>query len=473
MNSSASSLGFFSVTEEMLHSLMAEAMSRGGDYADIFFEYSTLEEMTLHDHKVTSGGSHVDYGAGVRVIKDSHTGYAFCETTALPSMMRAARSAAAIADSAPTPINNLNVTLVKGGCYYPTTYDWNEISFEKKRDFLLDLDARCCEADERVVSVMARITHSFDRSLFFNSEGDLACDSGPMTSVTLSVVMQDAGSIENNTASRSFRMGAEMLSEQLATELVEEAVGKCSRMFSSKKIKGGEMPVVMAAGGSGILLHEAIGHAFEADFNMKNTSIFSDSLGKKVCRSGINVVDDGTIMYNRGSVNIDDEGVPGQKTYMVRDGVLASYLHDRVTARHYGVSPTGNGRRESFRNYPIPRMRATYMENGACTAASIIEDVKRGIYVDSFSNGQVQIGVGDFTFYVKTGYLIENGRLTTPIKDVNVMGNGPQALADIVAVADDCRIDNGTWTCGKGQNCPVSCGMPTALVSRLTVGGLQ
>lgn len=472
MNNTAPYLQFFSVTKEMLHSLMSEAMSRGGDYADIFFEYSTLDEMTMQDHKVTSAGSHVDYGAGIRVIKDEHTGYAFCETTEMASMLRAARSAAAIADGMPSPVKCLDVTEVRGGHWYPSEYNWNDMSFEVKQDFLHSLDSRCYEADSRVVTVMARLSHSYDKSLFFNSNGEMAVDSGPIASVALSVVMQDGGAVENSTATRSFRMGAEMLSESLADELVKEVVEQCSRMFVAEKVKGGDMPVVMASGGSGILLHEAIGHAFEADFNMKNTSIFSDKFGKKICGSGINVVDDGTVMYNRGSVNVDDEGVPGQKTYIVKDGVLNSYLHDRITAAHYGVSPTGNGRRESFRNYPIPRMRVTYMENGNCTAESIIADVKHGIYVDSFQNGQVQIGAGDFTFYVKTGYLIENGRLTTPIKDVNVIGSGPQALADIVAVADDCRIDNGTWTCGKGQNCPVSCGMPTALVSRLTVGGL-
>jgi TldD protein len=232
------------------------------------------------------------------------------------------------------------------------------------------------------------------------------------------------------------------------------------------------MPVVMGAGGSGILLHEAIGHAFEADFNRKNISIFSDKLGKRICNEHINVADDGTIPFNRGSVNFDDEGAEGQKTYIVRQGVLDSYLHDRISARHYGVSPTGNGRRDTFRCVPIPRMRATYMEAGNVSEEEIIHTVRQGIYVDNFTNGQVQIGAGDFTFFVKSGYLIENGRLTQPIKDINIIGNGPRALADITLVADNPRIANGTWTCGKdGQSCPVTCGMPTALVSRLTVGG--
>ena len=254
--------------------------------------------------------------------------------------------------------------------------------------------------------------------------------------------------------------------------LAREAVDKTSILFKAVKPKGGEMPVVMGAGGSGILLHEAIGHAFEADFNRKRTSIFCDLFGKKVCNEHINVVDDGTIAFNRGAVNFDDEGVEGQKTYIVKEGILTSYLHDRISAKHYGVAPTGNGRRDTFRNTPIPRMRATYMEAGNMKEADIISTVKKGIYCDQFTNGQVQIGAGDFTFFVKSGYLIEDGKLTQPVKDINIIGNGPKALADITMVANNDKIDNGTWTCGKdGQSCPVTCGMPSALVSKLTVGG--
>ena len=217
-----------------------------------------------------------------------------------------------------------------------------------------------------------------------------------------------------------------------------------------------------------------MGHAFEADFNRKGQSVFSEKMGKKVCRSGINIVDDGTIEGNRGSLTFDDEGVPGQKTYMVEDGVLRSYLHDRISASYYGVAPTGNGRRESFRYNPIPRMRATYMESGTDgTREDIIASVRKGIYVDQFANGEVKIGEGDFTFYVRSGFLIENGRLTMPVKDINIIGNGPKALADIEAVGCDLALDNGSWTCGKEQSAQVCCGIPTVLVKNLTVGGAQ
>ena len=282
---------------------------------------------------------------------------------------------------------------------------------------------------------------------------------------------QHNGKTENNSASRSFRIGAELISDALIDELAAEVVRDMDARFEAVRPKGGQMSVVMGAGASGILLHEAMGHAFEADFNRKGQSIFSDKMGQRVCPPGVNVVDDGTILNNRGSGNYDDEGVPGQKTYMVTDGILTSYLHDRISAAWYGIESTGNGRRENFRYNPIPRMRATYMESGNADAESIIASVSEGIYVDQFSNGQVKIGEGDFTFFVKNGYLIENGRLTTPIKDINVIGNGPQALSDIVAVGNDLKIDNGTWTCGKEQSVPVSCGMPTVLISNLVVGG--
>ena len=262
-----------------------------------------------------------------------------------------------------------------------------------------------------------------------------------------------------------------MLTEELIEEVASEAAAKCKFMFTAKQPKGGEMPVVLASGASGILLHEAVGHAFEADFIRKGTSIFTDSLGKRICNKGINIVDSGLVQGNRGSLNFDDEGIPSQKTYLVRDGVLESFMHDRISANYFGVKSTGNGRREDFRFPPIPRMRCTYMESGDCEESQAIASVKKGIFVEDFSNGQVQIGEGDFTFFVKAGYLIEDGHLTQPIKDINIIGNGPQVLKDITMVCNNKEIANNSWICGKEQQCAVSCGMPTVAVSKLIVGG--
>ena len=234
------------------------------------------------------------------------------------------------------------------------------------------------------------------------------------------------------------------------------------------------MPIVMAAGSSGILLHEAIGHGMEADFNRKEISIFSDKLGKKVAEPFVTIVDDGTNANIRGSINVDDEGNDSQKTVLIENGILTSYMHDRVSAKHYKVKSTGSGRRQDFRNAPLPRMRNTYMLNGPHTKDEIIASVKNGIYAETFSNGQVFIGAGDFTFYVKTGYLIENGKLTKPIKDINIIGNGPEVLSKIVMAGDDFKMAEGGWTCGKnGQGVPVSMGLPSIKVSNITVGGIN
>jgi TldD protein len=305
----------------------------------------------------------------------------------------------------------------------------------------------------------------------YNSLRELKYETRPMCVVGLTAIFQQDGKTENKSVSRGFRAGVEMLSDSLVEEMAAQVVKGVDDRFAARRPKGGQMPVVMGAGASGILLHEAMGHAFEADFNRKGTSIFSDRMGQRICAEGIQIIDDGTIRGDRGSLNFDDEGVPAQKTYMVEDGILTSYLHDRISARHYGVSPTGNGRRESFRYAPLPRMRSTYMESGNADPADIIASVRKGVYVDEFSNGQVKIGEGDFTFFVKSGFLIEDGRLTAPVKDINIIGNGPEALRDIVAVGNDLVIDPGAWTCGKEQSVPVSCGIPTVLVKNLTVGG--
>lgn len=472
MNYSHELFDFFRVTVEDLNKLITVALSAGGDYADIYFEHTTANELALRDGEVNAAGSHIDYGVGIRVLSGDKTGYAFTEITNMEEMLRAASTASKIASGEIISKGPANVTVSKTANYYPVINDWNRTAISNKIPFLQKLNSAIFSSDTRVNKVMGRISDSTTEILFFNSLGEIFTDYRPMATMTVLCVMEENGRFENASVSRSYRMGSEFLTDNLIKEISEEAVSRCAFLFEAEQPKGGEMPVVMGSGSSGILLHEAIGHAFEADFNRQNISIFSDKLGKKICNEEISVVDDGTIKWNRGSVNIDDEGIPGQKTYMVKDGVLNSYLHDRISASFYNTAPTGNGRRESFRYMPLPRMRATYMENGKSKEIDIIKSVKKGIFVDNFSNGQVQIGAGDFTFFVKSGWLIENGKLTKPVKDFNIIGNGPEALSNIVAVANNFRIDNGSWTCGKEQYCPVSCGMPSVLISSLNVGGI-
>lgn len=465
-------LNHFKVTIKDLESIMSVAMERGATYADIYFEHAYSNNVRLIDNNVDNASSNIEYGAGVRVVVGDQTGYAYTETASVDDLLKAARTANRIASNG-EKYNNVNIKELITPNRYPIIQHWEDKSLLDRKPWLEKLNNRIFELDSRVKKVAITQGDGTSDILFFNSEGNIFSDCIPMAMLSATCVMEDNnGRREQAGSSRSFHIGYEFLTDELIEELAQEVVSRTSILFEAKKPKGGEMPVVMGAGGSGILLHEAIGHAFEADFNRLGTSIFSDKLGKKICNPLINVIDDGTIPHNRGSINFDDEGVESQKTYIVAEGNLNSYLHDRISARHYGVKPTGNGRRESFRYTPLPRMRATYMEAGPHSEEEMIAEVKHGVYVDVFSNGQVQIGAGDFTFYVKSGWLIENGQLTTPIKDINVIGNGPEALAAISMVGNNPKIDNGTWTCGKeGQSCAVTCGMPSVLVDKLTVGG--
>lgn len=468
----SSAMNHFGVSEEDMKKVLTAALEKGGDYADLFFEHTFNNYVGLQDGEVNQCSSNIDFGMGVRVLVGDQSGYAYVENVTLDEMLKAARTAARIASGSKghNPVGLTEKTLKKN--YYSIVTPWEDVILKDKMPYLQKVNDKIFSLDKRVRKVQAFLNDSTSHILFCNSDGVMYYDYRPMVSLGAVCIMEEDGKMENSYAARAYRKGFEFLTDDLVDIISREAVERTAILFKAVKPKGGEMPVVMGAGGSGILLHEAIGHAFEADFNRKNVSIFSDQLNKKICNEHITVIDDGTIPANRGSVNFDDEGAEGQKTYLVKDGVLTSYLHDRISAQHYGIAPTGNGRRESFRNVPIPRMRATYMEPGSLKEEDIIASVKKGIFVDQFTNGQVQIGAGDFTFFVKSGYLIEDGKLTQPIKDINIIGNGPKALADITMVASNAKIDNGTWTCGKdGQACPVTCGMPSALVSKLTVGG--
>ena len=501
----------FGVTADQLRALVAEGLRGGGDWCDLYFEDTAYHDLLLRDGEVASGGYHVDYGCGIRVLKGEKTGYAYAETTDYPSLLAAAKAAGAIANTkgvpppvtpcghkplsdfcctkVPGPAGPLMRTSLRSTChastaadavtaavggadYYPEVLPWEEAEAAPFVAFLKRIEAGIRARDSRALKVVAILSYSVSDVLMYNSLGELTADHRPLGSISVQVVFRQGDRTENNNVSRSLRTGAEFINDEVLEDLVARAVEGIDARFEARRPKGGRMSVVMGAGASGILLHEAMGHAFEADFNRKGQSVFSDKMGKRVARKGINILDDGTLPRSRGACNWDDEGVPGQKTYMVTDGVLTSYLHDRISAGFYGVAPTGNGRRESFRYNPIPRMRATYMESGADgTKEDLIASVRKGIYVDQFANGQVKIGEGDFTFYVKSGYLIEGGRLTMPVKDINIIGNGPQALADIKAVASDLKVDEGTWTCGKEQSVAVSCGIPSVLIGTLTVGG--
>jgi TldD protein len=472
-DSAESYLNHFEVTKELLQKVISAAMEKGADYADLFFEHTLENYSSLEDGKVNSAYSNIGFGVGIRVLKGEQTGYAYSENVSPEAMLKAARTAANIADSS-AKFSPVKINEYLSPNYYPIKTSWEDTSVKDKIPFIQRMNDNVFAADKQVIKVNAVLGDSTSYILFFNSDGELAWDYRPMVLLYGVCIMEKNGQVENFFVGRSHRMGSEFLTNELIDELSKEVVTKTSLLYSATKPKAGEMEVVMGAGESGILLHEAIGHAFEADFNRKNTSIFADKMGKKVAEDFVKIVDDGTLQGKRGAINFDDEGNPTEKTVIVNNGILTSYLHDRISAKYYKVNPTGNGRRQDFRNIPIPRMRCTYMENGPHKRDEIIASVKNGVYVESFSNGEVNIGQGDFTFFVKLGYLIENGKLTKPIKDFNIIGNGPQALADMVMVGDDLEINNGIWTCGKdGQGAPNSMGIPTVKIKKLTVGGIN
>lgn len=462
---------YFNVDKGDLTKIIAIALEKGGNYADLYCEHTIINSLSLQDGIVNRADTHIDYGVGIRVVSGDRQGYAFVENIVLEEMIKAARIASQIANG-PTVIPSVKIEKKYFGNYYPIPNLLKRVSVKTMVPYLQKLNNRIFELDKRVIKVNVFLRDSISYILYYNSEGILCQDVRPMVQLACSCTMQQGDKIENAYTSRAARNDVSFITDTLVEEIAQEIVGITNRLFEAIRPQGGEMPIVMGAGSSGILLHEAIGHAFEADFNRKNISVFADKLGKTICDKHISVVDSGCINYDRGCINFDDEGIASQKTYIINEGRLTSYLHDRISAQYYNVEPTGNGRRQSFRYVPIPRMRCTYMENGDYSEEEIVASVKKGIYVDNFTNGEVKIGVGDFTFFVKLGYLVENGKLTDSIKDINIIGNGPKALMDIVMVGNNLKIDQGGWTCGKdGQSCPVSHGLPSVLVKKLTIGG--
>ena len=461
----------FGVTEELIRRTLAEALSRGGDHADVYFQHRVASDVGLEDGEVNRAHASVELGVGVRVVKGDQTGYGYTEDLALPSLVECARTAATIAEGPGRDVPALHVGK-RLPDRYPLVRPWEDVRPEEKLPLLTALNARAFAADPRVRKVNVFLRDESGAILMADSSGRMVEDRQPMTLLFLSLLAEDGGRREQNGYNVAGRAGFEFYTPERLDRVVREAVARTAVLFEAGPPPAGEMPVVLAAGSSGILLHEAIGHGMEADFNRKGVSIYADKIGKRIAQPFVNIVDDAANPGARGAINVDDEGNPAGTTRLVDEGVLATYLHDAISARHYGVAPTGNGRRESYRHAPLPRMRSTYMLPGPHRTEEIIRSVKRGIYCQNFSNGQVNIGAGDFTFYVKNGYLIEDGKLTRPVKDVNIIGNGPEALLKVDMVSDDLAIDEGGWTCGKdGQSVPVSQGLPTVRVSSMTVGG--
>jgi len=462
---------WFGVDQATTVRVMSELTANGADAADLYFQHTRSNSLKLEDGIVSNASSSIQQGVGLRVVIGEQTGYAFTEDLTIPSMLAAARTASAIASGgevvAPQAFNPL-----ASGDLYTTAVPWSDIGIDQKLPVLKFVEEKAKSMDPAINKVSVNWGDADERVMIATLDGRLVTDNRPMTRVTVVVTASKGGETQTGFANIAAREEFAWHSEERLTAMVREAVDRTLIQFEARRPVAGEMPVILASGASGILLHEAIGHGMEADFNRKGTSIYSDMIGKKVAEPFVTIVDQATIPRERGALNYDDEGNRAGRTVLVEDGILKSYLHDQISAQQYGLSPTGSGRRESYKYAPMPRMSCTFMEDGPHTKDEIIAAVDHGIICETYRNGEVRIGAGDYTFYVKNGWLVEKGKITAPIKDVNIIGNGPESLQRITMVANDARLDTGGWTCGKnGQRVPVSQGIPTVLVSKMTVGG--
>ncbi|HID46866.1 MAG TPA: TldD/PmbA family protein [Chromatiaceae bacterium] len=464
-------LSWFNVDEAVMRRVMSELSAHGADTADLYFEHNQGNSIAMEDGIVSSARSWIDQGVGLRVVVGDQTGYAYTEDLSVEAMLKAARTAAAIAKgSKAVPPQHFNAS--RAGDMYRIAMPWSDVKIDDKLARVRKLESLARHQDAAVKKVTINWSDYDQKVVIATLDGRVVADYRPMTRLWCTVTAEKKGVQQSTSANLSGRYGMDHYTDDRLQALAKKAVDNTLVLFDARRPEAGEMPVLLAAGASGILLHEAIGHGMEADFNRKGTSIYSDMLNKKVANPHVTIVDQGTLAYERGALNYDDEGNPAQRNLLVENGVLRGYLHDSISARHYKVPPGGSGRRESYRHAPMPRMTCTLMENGPHSRDEMIASMKKGIVAETYTNGQVSIGAGDFTFYIKNGWLVENGKITAPIKDCNIIGNGPQVLRDITMVGNDSRMDTGGWTCGKnGQSVPVSLGMPSVLVSKMTVGG--
>jgi TldD protein len=464
-------MDWFGVDQKIVARVMSELTARGADAADLYFQHARSNSLALEDGIVSNASSNIQQGVGLRVVIGEQTGYAFTEDLALPSMLAAARTASAIAAGS-RAVAPQSFAAKDMGRLYTTTVPWADVGIDQKLPVLKFVEAHAKSLDPAVEKVSVNWGDGDERVMIATLDGNLITDHRPMTRVTVLVTAKKGDEVQSGYSNIAAREEFGWYTEERLKTMVQEAVDRTMILFDARRPPAGEMPVILAAGASGILLHEAIGHGMEADFNRKGTSIYTDMIGKKVAEPFVTVVDQATIPRERGALNYDDEGNRAGRTVMVENGVLKSYLHDQISAKQYDLKPTGSGRRQSYKFAPMPRMTCTFMEDGPHTNEEIVEAVDHGIICETYTNGQVQIGAGDYTFYVKNGWLVEGGKITAPIKDVNIIGNGPESLKRITMVANDARLDTGGWTCGKnGQRVPVSQGIPTVLVSKMTVGG--
>ncbi len=462
------------IAENDLERLFTQLASTGVDQADIYFQSSRRESWSLEGGLVKEGSYSIARGAGLRAVSGEKTGFAYSDELAMPSLEEAARAARAIARRGQSG----RVRVAPGTAVpalYPTDDPLGSLDDTAKIELLQRVEAEARARDPRVAEVMASLAAAHDLILVVDQDGRLAADVRPMVRLYVQVIAKDGDRHEQGSSGGGGRHGyAWFLEQDRALGFAREAVRQALVNLEAEEAPAGQMTVVLGPGWPGVLLHEAIGHGLEGDFNRKATSAFSGRIGERVAAPGCTVVDDATLPGRRGSLNIDDEGTPGQRTPLIEDGILAGYMQDRMNARLMGTVSTGNGRRESYAHLPMPRMTNTYMLPGPYDPGEILASVERGLYAVNFGGGQVDITSGKFVFSASEAYLIEGGRVTRPVKGATLIGNGPDVLTRVSMVGNDLALDQGVGVCGKdGQSVPVGVGQPTLRVDGLTVGGTE
>ncbi len=461
----------YGIDTSIASDLLGVAMSRGGEYAELFFEHREGSNITFEQQAVKTASRSTSQGVGIRVIQGDAIGYAYTEDLGRESMRRAADTAARIANRGDKTAP-IDVMHYESASYFEPSASTVSVAPADKVDYIRRADVAARAFDASIARVDVNFIDELKHVMVVTSDGRIAGDVQPLVRFNVSCLSERDGDRQTARWGGGGRMGLAYFETNTPESLAHEAARQAVLLQSAIEAPAGQFPVVLAAGDSGILLHEAVGHGLEADFNRKRTSNYTDQIGNVVASELCTVVDDGTIVDSRGSLNMDDEGnLPGYNV-LIENGVLNGYIQDRMSTKHFGVAPTGNGRRQSFKHYPMPRMTNTYMLGGESSPDDIIRSVDRGIYCVSFNGGQVNITNGDFVFGVTEGYMIEDGKVTAPIRNVNLIGNGPDVLRKVTAVGSDFELSDGRWTCGKeGQSVPVGVGIPTVLISGMTVGG--
>jgi TldD protein len=456
-----------------LDRVFGQLMANDVDYADLYFQYTRSEGWSLEEGIVKSGSFNIDQGVGVRAVSGEKTAFAYSDDISLTSLESAARTTRAIARQGAVARVRADVRGNRADLYAARD-PLASLSDAHKVRLLETVERYARECDPRITHVIAHLAGVYEVVLIARSDGLLAADVRPLVRLSLQVIAEDNGRREQGTAGGGGRFDYAYFDDAILREYAQKAVDQAIVNLSARPAPAGTMTVVLGPGWPGVLLHEAIGHGLEGDFNRKGSSAFSGRIGERVAAPGVTVVDDGTMPLRRGSLAIDDEGNASQRTVLIENGVLRGYLQDTLNARLMGVQPTGNGRRESYAHVPMPRMTNTYMLNGGMPPEEIIRSVKHGVYAANFAGGQVDIVSGKFVFSASEAYMIEDGRLTHPVKGATLIGNGPDVLTRVSMTGNDMALDSGIGTCGKeGQSVPVGVGQPTLRIDGLTVGGTR